>query len=490
MGTVASMFQHASDKIKHSSTGLSAAQEVIDHLANCDISAGMKSAEAVRSPEVHAALATMMSNLAAVVCQTRVCAEGILTALPRIGQLANQTDQYTLLMQQINEQFSTLTDAISKNTELTEQLRDVAGIAGNDANISQGAVQQVVDAMDAISAHQSQIGEFTETIDQIAFQTNLLALNAAVEAARAGDQGRGFAVVATEVRNLAQRSAHAAKEITASITQSTDTVNKGRSAVQNAQESMEKIATSVGTFKGLIQDVSDTTGMQDQKLVEVQSTMRQLSEFGEQNETMSRDVLSIANQLTYDANYLTKTVGIFNIPSDEFTHPLHQRMAQYSQAVAKEIGDMLAWGLSKGEIEEEALFAPQYNPIEGTDPVKYHTGFDAFCDRYLPEIQEGLLEHDPEVVFAIMADHNGYVPTHNNAFCQPLTGNPEVDIVGNRTKRIFDDHVGRTVGRHEKPYLLQIYRRDTGVIMFDMSSPVYALGRHFGGFRIGYKISD
>lgn len=490
MTNVANLFRAASNKLANSSTGLSAAQEVIKHMANCDIAAGMRSVEQVNSPEARAALATMMSNLAAVVTQTKDCAEGILEALPRIGQLANQTDQYTLLMHQINEQFETLTDAISKNTELGQQLNDVAGIAGEDTGHSQNAVQEVVTAMDAISEHAGQIGEFTETIDQIAFQTNLLALNAAVEAARAGDQGRGFAVVATEVRSLAQRSASAAKEIATSIARSSESVKGGREAVQNAQQSMEKVTSSVGTFKELIQQVSDTTDMQDQKLNEVQETMEKLSVLGLQNEAMSRDVLSIANQLTYDANYLTQTVGIFNVPTNEFTHPMHQRMASYACDVAGEIGQLLEWGLQNGEITEESLFTPQYRAIEGTDPVKYNTGFDSFCDRYLPEIQEGLLQYDPDVVFGILADYNGYVPTHNNAFCQPLTGDKQKDIAGNRTKRIFDDHVGRTVGRHEKTYLLQIYRRDTGVIMFDMSAPVYVNGRHFGGFRIGYKIAD
>lgn len=490
MGSVQNIFSTASRRFKQSSRNMDAAQEVIKHLANCDIESGMRAVDRVQSAETHAALATMMSNLSAVVCQTQECAAGILAALPRIGKLANQTDEYTQLMHQINQQFSTLTEAISKNTEISEQLREVANIAGADATTSQGAVQQVVDTMDAISQHSCEIGEFTETINQLAFQTNLLALNAAVEAARAGDQGRGFAVVATEVRNLAQRSADAAKEITASITQSTDTVNAGRNAVNHARDSMEKIASSVGTFKELIQTVSDTTSLQDQKLGEVQSSMEQLSALGHQNKSMSRDVLGIANELTHDAEYLKATVGTFNLPKNEFTHPLHQRMATYAQQVADNVGQLLEWGLSQNQITAEGLLAPQYTPIEGTNPQKYSCGFDRFCDQYLPEIQEGLLQHDSDVIFAILADQNGYVPTHNNTFCQPLTGDMKTDMVGNRTKRIFEDHVGRTVGRHEKPFLLQIYRRDTGVIMFDMSSPVYVNGHHFGGFRIGYKISD
>ncbi len=79
------------------------------------------------------------------------------------------------------------------------------------------------------------------------------------------------------------------------------------------------------------------------------------------------------------------------------------------------------------------------------------------------------------------------MPTHNRRFSQPLTGDEKIDLLGNRTKRIFDDPVGKRVGAHELPFLLQTYRRDTGEIMHDVSAPIYVNGRHWGGFRIGYR---
>ena len=107
----------------------------------------------------------------------------------------------------------------------------------------------------------------------------------------------------------------------------------------------------------------------------------------------------------------------------------------------------------------------------------------------LPAIQEPILSDNPDYVYALVSDINGYVPTHNDRFCQPLTGDPVQDLAGNRTKRIFDDRVGSLAGRHTEPFKLQTYRRDTGELMFDMSVPIYVDGQHWGGIRIGYRIS-
>ncbi len=112
----------------------------------------------------------------------------------------------------------------------------------------------------------------------------------------------------------------------------------------------------------------------------------------------------------------------------------------------------------------------------------------ALCDELLPPLQEPLLAAHPWIVFAICANVDGYVPTHNLRFSQPLSGDRARDLVGNRTKRIFSDRVGRNVGRHTEPYLLQVYRRDTGQILFDLSVPVQVRGRHWGGLRVAYVL--
>ena len=154
---------------------------------------------------------------------------------------------------------------------------------------------------------------------------------------------------------------------------------------------------------------------------------------------------------------------------------------------ARAAGQILDQAVDAGRITIVDLFDENYQAIPNTRPQKFKTRFDDFADQALTPLQERLLEQNPFVVYGICCDRRGYVPTHNRKFSQPLTGNEKIDFVNNRTKRIFDDPVGRRCGAHQQICLLQTYRRDTGEIMHDISAPVYVKGRHWGGMRIGYK---
>jgi methyl-accepting chemotaxis protein len=162
-------------------------------------------------------------------------------------------------------------------------------------------------------------------------------------------------------------------------------------------------------------------------------------------------------------------------------------MPQVVRELAAAVGQALEGAVDRGEVKLDDLFDKNYTPIPNTKPPKFHTRYDAMCDKVLPAIQEPSLERHSEITYAISCATDGYVPTHNRRFTQPLTGDEKKDFVGNRTKRIFADPVGKRCGAHELPFLLQTYRRDTGEIMHDISAPVYVKGRHWGGFRVGYR---
>jgi methyl-accepting chemotaxis protein len=158
-----------------------------------------------------------------------------------------------------------------------------------------------------------------------------------------------------------------------------------------------------------------------------------------------------------------------------------------AQTAAKSMERILEDAVSSGELSTEQLFDEHYIPIPNTEPQKYHTQYDRYTDRTIQELEDEFLKDD-QVVIAALVDRNGYLPTHNTKYSAPLTGNKEKDIIGNRTKRIFNDPVGLAAGRSTQPFLKQAYKRDTGENIWDISAPVYVNGKHWGGVRIGFSM--
>ncbi|MGL6156621.1 MAG: methyl-accepting chemotaxis protein, partial [Ralstonia mannitolilytica] len=162
------------------------------------------------------------------------------------------------------------------------------------------------------------------------------------------------------------------------------------------------------------------------------------------------------------------------------------------QAAARKIGVLFESALARGDISEADLFDRAYQPVPNTDPPQYLTRFTALTDRALPAVQEPLLALDPRVVFCAAVDNNGYLPTHNLKFSQPQGSDPAWNAANSRNRRLFTDRTGLGAARNTEAFLLQTYRRDMGngtfVMMKDVSAPIYVRGRHWGGFRMGYKV--
>lgn len=151
------------------------------------------------------------------------------------------------------------------------------------------------------------------------------------------------------------------------------------------------------------------------------------------------------------------------------------------------IAHILEDAITSGRLTEAQVFDSNYQPIAGSDPQKYHTAYDAFADANFLSIEDSYLK-DTDIVFAIAGDLKGYVPTHNSIFAQPLTGDIEKDKLNNRTKRIFNDSTGLKAVQNTGPFLRQIYQRDTGETMWDISAPIRVNGKHWGAFRVGFSL--
>ena len=171
---------------------------------------------------------------------------------------------------------------------------------------------------------------------------------------------------------------------------------------------------------------------------------------------------------------------------DELT-AFDKRVKQWAEQCRQEIVAQFNLLLSSGKLSIPQLFDTFYIPIPNTEPQKYRTQYDNLSDGVVQPIIDDVLERDKRLVFVVIVDRNGYLPTHNSRFSQPLTGNPEADAKSNRTKRIFNDRTGLAAARNKDPLLLQRYSRDTGEEMSDMSMPIMIQNRHWGALRVGYR---
>lgn len=157
---------------------------------------------------------------------------------------------------------------------------------------------------------------------------------------------------------------------------------------------------------------------------------------------------------------------------------------------ARQYGDVFDNAIDSGQLTVAEVFDRNYQEIKGWNwgaIPKFHTRFDSYTDKAVLVFQDKYLDTE-DFVFAVGVDETGYLPTHNTRYQKPLTGVAEQDLVGNRTKRIFADPVGLAAAKNLEPTLKQVYKRDTGETMWDVSSPIYVKGKHWGGFRIGVSM--
>jgi methyl-accepting chemotaxis protein len=268
-----------------------------------------------------AALAEMKERLAGIVAGIQGAAMEIQVASAEIASgnadLSTRTEAQANSIGQAAQSMGELTAAVLHNADSARNATELANTASSVAVKGGGVVDQVVLTMAAISTSSQKIADIIGVIDGIAFQTNILALNAAVEAARAGEQGRGFAVVAAEVRNLAQRSASAAREIKTLIVESVERVDQGSSLVEAAGRSMNDIVTSVQRVNALITEISASSQSQSRGLERLSSSVNDMDESTQNNAAMTEQAAAAAGSLQNQAQALSAAVAVFRLPAPQ-----------------------------------------------------------------------------------------------------------------------------------------------------------------------------
>ena len=269
------------------------------------------------------ALKTMRDRLAGIVGGVRSATDAIGTAAGEIASgnadLSSRTEEQASSLEETASSMEELTSTVKQNAENARQANQLAASASDIAVKGGQAVNEVVHTMGSISASSKKIMDIISVIEGIAFQTNILALNAAVEAARAGEQGRGFAVVAAEVRNLAQRSAAAAKEITALIEDSVNKVDIGSKQVDRAGETMNEIVQAVKRVTDIMAEIAAASNEQSSGIEQVNQALIQMDEVTQQNAALVEEAAASAEAMRNQAEDLAHAVSIFKLEAGSTT---------------------------------------------------------------------------------------------------------------------------------------------------------------------------
>jgi methyl-accepting chemotaxis protein len=291
------------------------AVRVAKRVAEGDLTAHVEVRSKDETGQLMAALKDMNASLIDIVTRVRSGTDTIATASTEINagnqDLSSRTEQQASSLEETASSMEELTSTVKHNAENARQANQLAATASENAVRGGEVVAQVVSTMGSINESARRIADIIGVIDGIAFQTNILALNAAVEAARAGEQGRGFAVVASEVRNLAQRSAAAAKEIKTLIGDSVEKVETGSRLVDQAGATMEEVVGSVKRVSDIIGEIAAASDEQRAGIEQVNQAITQMDQVTQQNAALVEQAAAAAEAMQDQAAELAGLVGTF-----------------------------------------------------------------------------------------------------------------------------------------------------------------------------------
>jgi methyl-accepting chemotaxis protein len=329
---------------------------VAERVSNGDLTAEVHAEGKDEAAQLLAALGKMSANLRRVVGNVRLSVESVSTASGQIAagnqDLSSRTEEQASSLQQTAASMEQLTSTVKQSANNARQANQLAVSASEAASKGGDVVGQVVATMEGISASSRKIADIITVIDGIAFQTNILALNAAVEAARAGEQGRGFAVVAGEVRNLAQRSAQAAREIKSLIGDSVEKVEAGSHQVNEAGVAMNEIVTQVKRVTDLIGEITSASLEQSSGIGQVSQAITQMDQVTQQNAALVEQSAAAAQSLKEQATKLAEAVSVFKLAQGEARHAIAQARAS-----------------SKSTVAEQPKEKPMIKPVPGSAPA-------------------------------------------------------------------------------------------------------------------------
>jgi methyl-accepting chemotaxis protein-1 (serine sensor receptor) len=318
-------------------------QEALDHfdaISAGDLTRRIEVKSSDEMGRLMVALSKMHQSLITIIGQVRTGTDTIATASSQIAagnlDLSSRTEEQASSLEETASAMEELTSTVKQNADNARQASQLAVTAADIAAKGGAVVGHVVNTMASINASSKKIVDIIGVIDGIAFQTNILALNAAVEAARAGEQGRGFAVVASEVRNLAQRSAGAAKEIKTLINDSVTKVDDGTNLVNQAGATMEQIVDSIKRVTDIMGEIAAATQEQSAGIEQVNQAISQMDQVTQQNAALVEEAAAASEAMQDQASKLAQSVSVFKLETPQTVTQAKTPRAAFS-AVGKKV---------------------------------------------------------------------------------------------------------------------------------------------------------
>jgi len=368
----------------------------------------------------------------------------------------------------------TIVDETSHSTQAVERAREAIADVGSE-------VSGIVDTLRDVSSAAGQI-------TKVALQTRLVAFNASVEAKRAGEAGRGFSVVADAVRDLASKVDESSRRIMETVGQLDERIGTLAREIQRqdgsrqqgaVHQALDELVQAMARIQSAAGRGREMCGGLDRHMGEIEREMHGTNTTLSSTLQRTEGFLRVSERLIE----VTAACGI-ETPDTKFIAT--------AQDAAGRIGALLNEALRQGQTTLDELFDERYVPITGREPQQHVTRFAKLADRLFPTVQEPMLNVDPQIVFCIAADRNGYIACHNQKYNHPQrAGDVAWNTANCRNRRIFNDRTGLASARNRKPFLLQTYRRDMGggqfVLLKEAAAPIVVNGRHWGGLRLAYK---
>ena len=427
------------------------------------------------------------------------------------GRVSTQADRFNHLQKTAETMASANHDIANASRAVQTATSAAVGEISQSRAVVETAVQHITELISAVgrmesrlgavSAALAQVAKVSGSIEAIAKQTNLLALNATIEAARAGAAGKGFAIVASEVKNLAEATRQATRQIGDTVRdldgqvgnligESSDASLRANNAGEGAEQIKGIIARVQDGFTSVNQEIDGVAMATTSNLGHCDTVIEELRHLAKDVDLSSTDLKNADDRV---AKLLDLSENLITLISDSGVETSDTPLISAAIETAKQISAAFEAAIERGEIRLDQLMDENYREIPGTDPKQYFTDYVEFTDRILPPIQDPLQKTDPRIVFCVAWANSGYLPTHNPNYRRPPGPDPVWNNANCRNRRLFKDRAVKKVAANTKPFLLQTYRRDMGggnfVLMKDVSSPIYVRGRRWGAFRMGFRQS-